>query len=130
MSMQDPYRYKTDAIEQILNSDSLVIYGAGTMGKAVRRCLTEKPYEKQIECFIVRNLKDNASIVDGLPVYEIGQAGDYKGSLILIALYEKWISEYKGRLIIIESDNMDFLNRPEDFARITDRIDAELYGLF
>lgn len=44
--------------------------------------------------------------------------------------YEKWISEYKGRLIIIESDNMDFLNRPEDFARITDRIDAELYGLF
>ena len=23
-----------------------------------------------------------------------------------------------------------FLNRPEDFAAITDRIDAELYGLF
>ena len=44
--------------------------------------------------------------------------------------YEKWISEYKGRLIIIEADNMDFLNRPEDFALITDRIDAELYGLF
>ena len=44
--------------------------------------------------------------------------------------YEKWISEYKGRLIIIEADNMDFLNRPEDFAQITDRIDAELYGLF
>ena len=44
--------------------------------------------------------------------------------------YEKWISEYKGKLIIIEADNMDFLNRPEDFAHITDRIDAELYGLF
>jgi deoxyadenosine/deoxycytidine kinase len=44
--------------------------------------------------------------------------------------YEKWISEYKGKLIIIEADNMDFLNRPEDFAKITDRIDAELYGLF
>ena len=44
--------------------------------------------------------------------------------------YEKWISEYKGRLIVIEADNMDFLNRPEDFAAITDRIDAELYGLF
>ena len=44
--------------------------------------------------------------------------------------YEKWISEYKGRLIVIEADNLDFLNRPEDFASITDRIDAELYGLF
>ena len=44
--------------------------------------------------------------------------------------YEKWISEYKGRLIVVEADNMDFLNRPEDFNAITDRIDAELYGLF
>ena len=44
--------------------------------------------------------------------------------------YEKWISEYKGRLITIDADNLDFLNRPEDFAVITDQIDAELYGLF
>ena len=44
--------------------------------------------------------------------------------------YEKWISDYKGRLIVLEADDMDFLNRPEDFAAITDRIDAELYGLF
>jgi deoxyadenosine/deoxycytidine kinase len=45
-------------------------------------------------------------------------------------LYEKWIGEYKGRLIIIDGDNLDFENRPEDFASITDRIDAALYGLF
>ena len=44
--------------------------------------------------------------------------------------YEKWISEYKGRLITIDADNLDFLNREEDFAVITDKIDAELYGLF
>ena len=44
--------------------------------------------------------------------------------------YEQWISEYKGRLITIDADNLDFLNRPEDFAVITDQIDAELYGLF
>ncbi len=44
--------------------------------------------------------------------------------------YEEWISGYKGRLIVIDADNLDFLNRPEDFALITDRIDAELYGLF
>jgi len=44
--------------------------------------------------------------------------------------YEKWISAYKGRLIEIDADGLDFLGRPEDFALITDRIDAELYGLF
>ncbi len=44
--------------------------------------------------------------------------------------YEQWIAGYKGRLIEIDADNLDFLNRPEDFAVITDRIDAELYGLF
>ena len=44
--------------------------------------------------------------------------------------YEKWISEYKGRLITIDADNLDFLNNEEDFAQITDKIDAELYGLF
>ena len=44
--------------------------------------------------------------------------------------YEKWISEYKGRLLILNGDDLDFQNRPEDFSFITDKIDAELYGLF
>ena len=44
--------------------------------------------------------------------------------------YEQWIAGYTGKLIVIDADNLDFLNRPEDFALITDRIDAELYGLF
>ena len=44
--------------------------------------------------------------------------------------YEEWIGSYTGRLITIDVDHLDFLNRPEDFALITDRIDAELYGLF
>ena len=44
--------------------------------------------------------------------------------------YDKWINEYDGKVLIIETDDLDFENRPEDFASITDRIDAELYGLF
>ena len=38
--------------------------------------------------------------------------------------------EYDGKVLTIEADDLDFENRPEDFASITDRIDAELYGLF
>ena len=45
--------------------------------------------------------------------------------------YEKFIGEdYKGRVLTIEADDLDFQNRPEDFSIITDKIDAELYGLF
>lgn len=45
-------------------------------------------------------------------------------------LYEKWIGSYKGQLLVIDADDMDFEHRAEDFAAITDRIDAMLYGLF
>ena len=44
--------------------------------------------------------------------------------------YEKWVKEYDGRLLIIEVDRIKFENRPEDFQEVTDKIDAELFGLF
>lgn len=44
--------------------------------------------------------------------------------------YEDWIGSYKGQVLAIDVDNMDFENRPEDFALITDKVDAQLYGLF
>ncbi len=44
--------------------------------------------------------------------------------------YEKWISEYKGKLLIVPGDTCKFGNSPEDFRWITDRIDADLFGLF
>ena len=44
--------------------------------------------------------------------------------------YEQWISEYPGRVLTLDADGLDFQNRPEDFALITDKIDADLVGLF
>ena len=44
--------------------------------------------------------------------------------------YDEWIAQYPGKVLTIEADNLDFQNRPEDFAMITDKIDAQLYGLF
>ena len=44
--------------------------------------------------------------------------------------YDKWIAEYDGEILVIEADDLDFENRPEDFASITDKIDAQLFGLF
>lgn len=61
---------------------------------------------------------------------------DYEQSINLEYLtglnrrYEEWIAEYPGKLLIIDADNLDFKNKPEDFAGITDKIEAELFGLF
>ena len=44
--------------------------------------------------------------------------------------YEDWIGGYKGNLLVGDADNIKFGNRPEGFERITNMIDAKLYGLF
>ena len=45
--------------------------------------------------------------------------------------YEDFINNhYKGRVMIVDKDNLDFENRREDFIGITNRIDSILYGLF
>ncbi len=45
--------------------------------------------------------------------------------------YEQFIfHQYEGRVLVIDSDDMDFENSPEDFRRIINKIDAELFGLF
>ena len=45
--------------------------------------------------------------------------------------YEDFIfHQYEGRVLVIESDNLDFENRPEDFRMVVNKIDAELFGLF
>ncbi|MBO4916928.1 MAG: deoxynucleoside kinase [Bacteroidales bacterium] len=44
--------------------------------------------------------------------------------------YEQWIAGYKGNLLIVDADNVKFANKPEDFEKVTDMIDAKLFGLF
>jgi len=45
--------------------------------------------------------------------------------------YEAWVHGYdKGNLLIIDVDNIDFVNNPEDLGGIINRIDAEMTGLF
>ena len=60
--------------------------------------------------------------------YEQGMSIEYLDGLN--RHYEKWIGAYEGRLLVIETDDLDFKTRPEDFSLITDKIDAELFGLF
>lgn len=62
---------------------------------------------------------------------------DYEGSISIDYLkklnnrYNQFISTYKaGKLLVIDSDKVDFLNRKEDLGKIVNNIRAELHGLF
>lgn len=62
---------------------------------------------------------------------------DYEGNMSLDYLkrlnqrYEDWIGNYQeGRLLVINVDNLDFKNNPEDLGQVIDMVRAELHGLF
>jgi len=62
---------------------------------------------------------------------------DYENSIRIDYLtrlnerYEAWISQYdRGKMLVIDVDDMDFENNKEDLGVIISRIDAELNGLF
>ncbi len=62
---------------------------------------------------------------------------DYENSISIDYLsrlnerYEGWITKYdKGNLLVIDVDNLDFVDNPEDLGEIINKIDAEIHGLF
>ena len=62
---------------------------------------------------------------------------DYENSISIDYLsrlnerYEAWIHGYKkGRLLVIDVDDLDFVENKEDLGGIINKIDAEINGLF
>jgi deoxyadenosine/deoxycytidine kinase len=62
---------------------------------------------------------------------------DYENSISIDYLsrlnerYEAWIHGYnKGSLLIIDVDDLDFVDNPEDLGSVINKIDAEINGLF
>lgn len=62
---------------------------------------------------------------------------DYENSISIDYLsrlnerYEAWVHEYdKGNMLIVDVDNLNFVDNPEDLGSVINKIDAELHGLF
>jgi len=62
---------------------------------------------------------------------------DYEASIRLDYLkslsdrYDSWIDTYKiGKLLVVNVDNLNFTENPEDLGSIIERVNAELNGLF
>ena len=61
--------------------------------------------------------------------YETAMRIDYLKNLN--SHYEDWISNYKeGKLLIIDVNELDFVERPDDFSFIVDKVHREIFGLF
>jgi deoxyadenosine/deoxycytidine kinase len=71
-------------------------------------------------------------------VHKIHKRGrEYENSISIEYLsrlnerYEAWISTYdKGKLLIVDVDQLDFVENKEDLGKIIEKIDVELNGLF
>lgn len=45
-------------------------------------------------------------------------------------LYEDWIDRYDQEKLIIDTDNLDFVNKQDDLGRVLELIEQRLFGLF
>jgi deoxyadenosine/deoxycytidine kinase len=61
--------------------------------------------------------------------YETAMRIDYLKNLN--SHYEEWIGDYKeGKLLIVDVNDLDFVERQEDFSFIVEKIEREMFGLF
>lgn len=61
--------------------------------------------------------------------YETSMRIDYLKNLN--SHYEDWIGNYKeGKLLIVDVNELDFVERAEDFSFIVEKIEREMFGLF
>lgn len=70
-------------------------------------------------------------------VRQIQQRGrDYENSIRieylerLNRLYEDWIDRYEHEKLIIDTDDLDFVNDEEDLGRVIELVEQRLFGLF
>ncbi|MDP2189089.1 MAG: deoxynucleoside kinase [Sphingobacteriaceae bacterium] len=99
------YRSLFDAVSSMVQPPDLLIYlraSVPTLVKQIQR--RGREYEDSIRLDYLRRLNER---------------------------YEAWIDTYTiGKLLIIDVDNLNFADKPEDLGSIINKIEAELNGLF
>src|SRR6056297_725135 len=107
MSTRDFKNYKSlfDLMVGLIQSPDLIIYLRASIPTLVNQIQKRgREYENSIRLDYLKQLNER---------------------------YEKWISGYTtGKLLIINVDNFDFINNPENLSSIIDKIDAQIHGLF
>jgi len=92
-------------VEQLLQAPDLLIYLKASIPTLVKRIQSKgREYENAIRLDYLESLNRR---------------------------YETWVKSYDlGKILVIDTDSINFIDNPEDFSKIVNKIDAELYGLF
>ena len=101
----DNYSSLFDLMESVTKSPDLLIYLRSSVPNLVKQIQKRgRDYENSISIDYLNRLNER---------------------------YEAWIEGYnKGKLLIIDVDDLDFVGNPEDLGDIINRIDGEINGLF
>ena len=99
------YRSLFDLMESVVKGPDLLIYLRSSIPKLVAQIHKRgREYENSISIDYLSRLNER---------------------------YEAWIHNYnKGPLLIIDVDNINFVDNPEDLGNIITRVDGQLNGLF
>jgi deoxyadenosine/deoxycytidine kinase len=107
MSNRDYENYSSlfNLMESVTESPDLLIYLRSTVPNLVKQIQKRgREYENSISIDYLNKLNER---------------------------YEAWIETYnKGKLLIIDVDELDFVDKPEDLGFILNKIDGEINGLF
>ena len=107
MSSRDfnTYQELFGLMEEFIKAPALLIYLNASVPTLVRQIQKRgRPYENSIRLDYLQNLNDR---------------------------YNDWVKGYdKGRLLVIDVDQLEFDSKPEDLGKVIEKIDAELNGLF
>jgi len=107
MTNRDYENYKAlfDLMESVTKGPDLLIYLRSSIPNLVNQIHTRgREYENSISIDYLSRLNER---------------------------YEAWIHGYdKGNLLVIDVDDLNFVDSPEDLGEVINRIDAELHGLF
>jgi len=92
-------------VEKLLQPPDLLIYLKASIPNLVKRIQTKgREYENTIRIDYLESLNKR---------------------------YDTWVKSYDlGKILVIDTDAINFMDNPEGFSTIINKIDAELYGLF
>ncbi len=101
----DNYLSLFELMSNFIKAPDLLIYLRSTVPTLVKQIqMRGREYENSIRLDYLKSLNDR---------------------------YEKWINSYdKGKLLIIEVDDLDFVNNPEHLGLVIERINSQINGLF
>lgn len=107
-------RLSGHAKQSLLQTDAIIIYGAGKWAKEVYERLLALGFRDKVVCFLVTEKEGNPSALYGMPVYSLQEYVLSEKSLIILGISDAYRDEVRKKLAFLRKNNI--LKKWELFA--------------